>query len=152
MNGDNTPQETPKAKNLMPPWQPGQSGNPDGRPKNSRNKTTLMLEALFEGEAEEIARKAVELAKAGDGPVLRAMLDRLSPPRKDSPITLDLPNIETAADTKAASAAVLAAVAAGNINPSEGQAVMALLTAHRAIVETEELEARIAALEAKGGK
>lgn len=132
------------------PFKPGQSGNPDGRPKNSRNKTTLMLEALFEGEAEEIAKKAVELAKAGDGPVLRAMLDRLAPPRKDSPVTLDLPSIETAADTKAASAAVLAAVAAGDINPSEGQAVMALLTAHRAIVETEELEARIAALEAKG--
>jgi len=129
------------------PFEPGRSGNPAGRPKGSRNATTLMIEALFDGEAEEIARKAVELAKAGDGPVLRAMLDRLVPPRKDSPISLELPSIETAADTKAASAAILAAVAAGEINPSDGQSVMALLTAHRAIVETEELEARIRALE-----
>lgn len=132
------------------PFQAGQSGNPFGRPKNSRNETTRLLEALFEGEGEEIVRKAIEMAKSGDGPILRAMLDRLVPARKDAPISFDLPSVETAAETKQASAAILTAVATGEIAPSEGQTVMALLTAHRAIVETEELEARIAALEARG--
>jgi hypothetical protein len=131
------------------PFQPGQSGNPDGRPKGSRNATTRALEALLDGESEDLVRKAVELAKGGDGPVLRAMLDRLVPPRKESPIALDLPEVVTAPDAKAASSAVLAAVAAGTITPGEGQAMMALLNTHRAIVETEELEARIAALEAR---
>ena len=32
--------------------QKGVSGNPSGRPKGSRHKTTLAVEALFEGEAE----------------------------------------------------------------------------------------------------
>jgi hypothetical protein len=131
------------------PFQPGQSGNPDGRPKGSRNATTRALEALLDGESEELVRKAVELAKGGDGPVLRAMLDRLVPPRKESPIALDLPAVETASDATAASSAVLAAVADGTITPGEGQAMMALLNTHRAIVETEELEARISALEAR---
>jgi hypothetical protein len=41
-DGETTPKETPKAARpqLMPPWQPGQSGNPAGRPKGSRNKLT----------------------------------------------------------------------------------------------------------------
>jgi len=38
------------------PFQKGQSGNPAGRPPGSRNKKTLVLEALLEGEAEGIAR------------------------------------------------------------------------------------------------
>jgi hypothetical protein len=34
-DGDNTPG---KYRGLMPPWQPGKSGNPRGRPLGSRNK------------------------------------------------------------------------------------------------------------------
>jgi len=36
--GDVTPEKTPKKKssNLAPPWRPGQSGNPAGRPKGAR--------------------------------------------------------------------------------------------------------------------
>ena len=48
-------------------FEPGQSGNPAGRPKGSRNRSTLVLEAIFEGEAEKLSRKAIELALDGDG-------------------------------------------------------------------------------------
>ena len=146
----NTPEKAPRGGKLRPAWKPGQSGNPNGRPKGSLNATTRMVQALLDGDAEEIVRKAIELAKAGDGPVLRAVLERLAPARKDNPVTLALPAVETAADAKAASSAVLSAVATGEITPAEGQSVMALLSAHRAIVETVDLEARIAALEARG--
>lgn len=47
------------------------------------------------------------------------------------------------------SAAVLSAVGAGEISPDEAGRVMALLTAHKNIVETGDLERRIAALEVK---
>jgi Family of unknown function (DUF5681) len=43
-------------------FQPGQSGNPAGKPKGTRNKTTLAVEALPDGEAETLTRKAIELA------------------------------------------------------------------------------------------
>src|SRR5215213_3204066 len=109
------------------PFEPGQSGNPCGRPRGSRNETTRLVESLLDGEAEEITRKAIELAKNGDGPVLRALLERLAPARKDAPISFELPPINSVADAKAASAAVLTAVAAGEISPGEGQSVMALL-------------------------
>jgi hypothetical protein len=45
-------------------FQKGQSGNPSGRPAGSRNKATLALDALLDGEGEAITRKAIELAKA----------------------------------------------------------------------------------------
>lgn len=130
-------------------FRPGQSGNPNGRPPGSRNVVTRLVEELFEGEAEEITRKAIELAKAGDGPVLRLVLERLAPARKHAPISFELPPIDTAADAKAASSAVLAAVAAGDISPGEAGAVMGLLVSHKMIVEATDFEARLSALETR---
>lgn len=76
-------------------------------------------------------------------------LDRIAPPRKDAPISFALPPISTAADTVTASSALLRAVAGGEVTPDEAGRVMALLSAHKALVEAGDLEARIAALEAK---
>jgi tellurite resistance protein len=66
-------------------------------------------------------------------------------------VSFALPPIKTAADTVTASASLLEAVAAGEVTPDEAGRVMALLTAHKSLVEAGELEGRIAALEAKGG-
>src|SRR5665213_366817 len=64
--------EKARQKQVATRFKKGQSGNPAGKPKGTRNATTRMLEALLAGEAEEITRKAIEMAKAGDGPALRA--------------------------------------------------------------------------------
>lgn len=102
----------------------------------------------MEGQHEALTKKAIEAALGGDMVALRLCLERLAPPRKDSPIAINLPTIAKVSDTAEASAAVLSAVGAGEITPSEAGAIMALLTAHKSIVETAELEGRIAALEA----
>ena len=127
---------------------PFQPGNP-GRPKGARHRATRAIEALLEGEAEDITRKAIELAKEGDGPALRLCLERIAPPRKDSPITIQLPAVESAADAKAASAAVVTAMAEGEVTPDEAARVMGVLLSHKQIIETADLEARIAALEGR---
>lgn len=44
----------------------GQSGNPAGRPRGARNSATLAAEALLDGEAEALTRKAIQMALAGD--------------------------------------------------------------------------------------
>jgi hypothetical protein len=59
----------------------------------SRNRTTLAVEALLDGEAETLTRKAIELAKAGDLAALRVCLDRIAPPRKDRPVLFELPPV-----------------------------------------------------------
>ena len=131
------------------PFQSGVSGNPGGKPLGTRHRVTRAIEELLEGEADALTRKAIEKALEGDMAALRLCLDRLAPPRKDSPISITLPTVKSIADTLEASAALLAAVSSGEITPDEGGRVMALLAAHRAIVETVDLEQRIAQLEAQ---
>jgi hypothetical protein len=50
---------------------PPSGGSPRGRPKGTRNKTTIAIETLLEGAAEALTRKLVETALAGDGVALR---------------------------------------------------------------------------------
>ena len=139
--------DTPLKKQRGKPFQPGQSGNPKGRPKGARCKATLAAQALLDGEAEALTRKAVELALEGDLTALRLCLERIVPPRKDSPVKVTLPTLESAADIPTVTNALLEAVARGELTPSEAQAVAGLVEAHRKALETEELERRIAALE-----
>lgn len=121
-------------------------GNP-GRPQGARHKATRAALALLDGEAEALTRKAVDMALSGDGAALRLCLDRIAPPRRDAPVTFDLPRMETARDAAKAAGAVLDAVATGNLTPTEGAHIMALVETYRRTLETSELEARVAALE-----
>jgi hypothetical protein len=86
------------------PFQKGESGNLAGRPRGARNRTTVLLENLLAEGGEAIARKAIELAKAGEIAALRMCLDRLLSVRKDEPVVFDLPPLDTAADSVAAAA------------------------------------------------
>jgi Family of unknown function (DUF5681) len=43
---------------FMTIFKPGESGNPAGKPKGARNKVTLAIEALLDGEAEALTRKS----------------------------------------------------------------------------------------------
>ena len=89
---------------------PFERGNP-GKPKGARHRVTVAAETLLEGEAEAITRKAIELAKSGDGPALRLCMDRIYPARKDRPVRFRLPPLEKVGDAVAANAALVGAVA-----------------------------------------
>ena len=121
-----------------------------GKPKGTRHKATQAVLALLDGEAEALTRQAVTMALDGDGVALRLCLERIAPPRRDAPVQFDLPRIETARDAAKAAGAVLEAVAEGDLTPTEGAHIMALVETYRRTLETSELEARVAALE--GGK
>lgn len=123
-------------------------GNP-GKPKGARNRATQMLEALFEGEAEEIGRAALEAAKGGDVQAMKLILDRLAPARKTRHIAIELPRIETAADLLSAQGVVVEAMAGGQITPDEATEIGKVLEYIGAAIERRDLEARIAALEAR---
>ena len=71
--GDLHPQMPSRA-----PGRPFQKGN-GGRRPGSRNRTSLVAEALLKGEETELVRKAIELAKAGDTQMLKFLLDRILP-------------------------------------------------------------------------
>ena len=125
----------------------GQSGNPRGRPKGSRNATTIALETLLDGQATVLTQKAINLALAGDMTALRLCLDRILPARKDRPVSFPLPPIETAQDAAATVSSVLAAVAAGEITPADAGEISKLIEAYVKAFETTELAERLERLE-----
>ncbi|QRM32083.1 hypothetical protein JO965_21110 [Microvirga sp. VF16] len=123
-------------------------GNP-GRPKGSRNKATLALEALLDGEAEALTRKAVEMALDGDTTAMRLVMDRIMPPRKDRPVMFALPKLETPADAVKASAALVEAVASGDLTPSEAEDLSRLVDRFIRAVEATDILERLESLEAE---
>lgn len=123
-------------------------GNP-GRPKGSRHKVTVAAQRLLEKDGRALARKAIELALAGDTTALKLCIDRICPPRKDAPVRFDLPEIGNAEDAATAAAAILTAVSDSELTPAEGAQVMALVDSFRRVLETSEIERRLAHLEEK---
>jgi hypothetical protein len=103
--------DTPRGR----PFEKGKSGNPTGRPLGARNRTTIAAEALLDGEAEALTRKAVELALSGDMNALRLCLDRLIPPRREPPLDIEVRKLESIHDARYAVADIIAAAAAGKI-------------------------------------
>ena len=130
----------------------GQSGNPAGRPRGSRNKATILLQNLLAGDAEAIARKAIDMAKAGDIAAIRICMDRLAPARKHDPIVCELPPLAKAADTVAAVGTIVAAVAAGDLMPSEAAHLAKVIDLYLRALATTSFEERLAKLESAASK
>jgi hypothetical protein len=130
---------------------PFQKGN-CGRPKGSRNKATLTAEALLDGEVEKLTRKAVDMALAGDTTAMRLCLERIVPPRKDKPVTFDMPKLESTADAVRVMAAIVEEVAKGTITPLEAHELTKLIETFTRSLETHDLAQRIARLEAAGDR
>lgn len=93
---------------------PFAKGNP-GRPEGARHRVTLAAEALLDGEAEALTRKAIDLALAGDTIALRLCLDRILPPRRERAVVFSFPPLRSAAEMATAMATITEAAAAGEI-------------------------------------
>ena len=128
-------------------WKPGESGNPRGKPKGTRNRATMMVLSLMEAGAKEITLAVVGAAKAGDLTAAKMVIERLAPPMRERLITIDLPDVQTAQGIAAAQAAILQSAASDEITPSEAATLAGVVEMRRRALETEELERRIGALE-----
>ncbi|HSY84936.1 MAG TPA: DUF5681 domain-containing protein, partial [Verrucomicrobiae bacterium] len=125
------------------------SGNPAGRPRGSRNQSTLAAEVLLEGEAEALTRRAIELALEGDTTALKLCLERIVPQRKSRAVCFDLPSIERVEDLGRAIGSVLQAVSSGRLLLDEAAALVGMMESKRRVMETIDLEQRLRALESE---
>jgi hypothetical protein len=107
-------------------WGKGTSGNPAGRPRGSRNKSTLIMEQLLADNAEQLMQKAIADALEGDRHAMNLCL-RLFPRRTEPAISFELGPTDTFEQNKAAISNVLKAVASGQVPPYEAQAIMNML-------------------------
>jgi hypothetical protein len=128
------------------PFQPGNRLG-RGRPAGSRNRATLILDALAEGEAEMLLRTVLEQAKDGDTRAAEMVLARVWPVRRGRPVTLSLPPIRGAVDVVAALGAVADAMAIGELTLEEASAAAGVIEANRRAVETADLDERLRRLE-----
>ena len=128
----------------------GISGNPRGRPPGSTNKIQSLSQDLINDHAPEIIAKAIELAlDFEDIRAVKFLLDRLVPPKRSQPITLDLPKTRTPKELLAAFDEVESSLRCGEITADEFQMVMHFLETKRRVIEEVDLVERISKLETR---
>ena len=84
-----------------------------GRPKGLRNKATIAIESLLQGQAEALTQTAVTKALEGDSVALRLCVERIAPAPKDYPVLFSLPKMNNALDASEAAGIMLTAVSEG---------------------------------------
>ena len=126
-------------------WQPGQTGNPKGRPPGQSEITRLR--ASLAGDVPDILAGLVMAAKGGDVQAARLVLERILPPIKaiEQAVELQLPSGGT---LTAQGHAVLSAVAMGELAPGQGAALLGAIGTLARVTEIDEIEARLSKLEA----
>ena len=126
-------------------WKPGQSGNPRGRPPGAGE--VAKLRAAIAGQVPAIIQSLTTAAIGGDVGAARLILERVLPPLKaaEQAQALHLPDGTLTTQGRA----VLAAVAAGELAPGQGAALLASIGTLARVVEVDELARRLDVLEAK---
>jgi hypothetical protein len=135
-------------------FQPGQSGNPNGRPKGTRNKHVVLAEELLKAECESILRKLIQLAENGDVTAIKVCLERALPVRRLWAGKVEFNGeITSAQDAVAASSRVITACAAGELSGSEALDLQRLIANHASLIslaaehnELRELKEQVEAL------
>ena len=127
------------------PWKKGQSGNPKGRKPGSGE--VAKLRAALKPHLPAVLKKLAAQAKEGDVQAIKLLLERTVPPYKQTTepvIIAALADAETPTDK---AKAVIDAIADGQLPPDIGAGLLAALGNVVRIIELDELERRIAALE-----
>jgi hypothetical protein len=127
----------------------GESGNPKGKPRGARHKTTELAYAMMEGGLKAVLEQVVERAKSSDMLACRMIIDKIIPNQKDRTVAIDLPTIATLDGVGRAQSEILQAVVDGDITTNEGERISSIVEARRRVIETVELEARISELEGR---
>lgn len=132
---------------------PGHGGLPGaGRPKGKSQSE--LVRHLIEPHREALITRALELTKSDDpfaaANALRICLERLAPAPKQESEKVEIPGLAQAATFAGKCDAVIRAVSEGEISAEAGERVLRLLDVYRKAHETDELQRRIAALEAGG--
>jgi hypothetical protein len=131
-------------------WKPGVSGNPSGKPRGTKSKSTQLMDAMFgknPADLRAIVAKTVESAKAGKPWAVELILARLWPVPKGRAVTFPMADIVSVADIGRAFAGLWAAVSQGLLTPDEATQLGALLKDHASALESSEIERRLRDLE-----
>jgi hypothetical protein len=105
------------------------------------------VQSLLEGKAEDVARKVLEMAQAGNIRALRMCLDRIAPAPKYRPGSCELPPLENPADTVKAMAKIAEAVAIGDLAPCEAISMAKVVETYIHALQAKAFDERLAKVE-----
>lgn len=125
-------------------FKPGQSGNPKGKPKGSKDKRTAYRE-LFENESEGLIQKVIDLARSGDTTCLKMCIDRIVSPYRARDQKIKLDDLTGSLTEKGEK--IIEAMGQGEVSPSDASSMLTALAAQVKILEVDELIKRIEKLE-----
>lgn len=125
----------------------GQSGNPQGKAKGTKNRATLAAEQVLQSDLDNICHKLIEEALNGNIQAIRLVLDRVLPVKRDRDINIRLPKLQTTDDAVKAMSLIIESVSCGNITPSEGEAMSKVVDAFVKAIQVYEVEKRVVKLE-----
>lgn len=128
----------PKKKPRGRPFEPGVSGNYAGRPKGSRNRTTIWRERLQEGDAEAATQAVVDAARMGDMAAARVILQPLLPRPRDRAFEYELPPLRTIQEVADAMGQIIADIAEGELTIAEGEKLTRILERQVLILRAQE--------------
>ena len=130
------------------PFEPGNKVG-RGRPRGSRNKTSLLAQEMLQSQAPAIVNKCLELALEGDAVALRLCLERVAPVRRIRPVNLGSVPTSTVAELSQASDIVLRKVISGELTILEARGMAQLIADRRKVLLLEEEEKRFLRMQAQ---
>lgn len=126
----------------MAKYQPGQSGNPSGRPRGKL--PGAKLRASIEKRGDEIVQGVIDAALAGDMVAAKALLDRICPALKAQAAAITLPVSDSLAEQ---GNAIIEATMTGRLAPDIGTALITALSNQIKIVEMQDMAERLQRIE-----
>ena len=128
-------------------WQPGQSGNPKGRPPGRGD--SALLRASIQSHLPQVIDMLVNKALDGDTNAASLLLSRGLAPLKPEEVNYIFPMGQHSLSGQGMQ--VLETVASGDLPVSQGTAIVGALGALSKLAQVDDLIARISALEARQG-
>jgi Family of unknown function (DUF5681) len=123
-------------------FKPGQSGNPNGRPKD-KTPATLIRKSIADG-LPEIIKALIAKAKEGDVAAAKVLLDRVCPALKPQALPISL---RVNGGLVEQGDEVIRATLAGEIPPDIGSQLIAALSNQGKLIDLEELADRLKRIE-----
>jgi hypothetical protein len=105
-------------------FQPGQSGNPAGRPPGSRNKATITREQELAERAAKAVRHIIDWASRGNAVAMRIVGEWARPSGTNRSPALELPPVTCSDDAQIALDTVLVAFGDGGLTSREFPVVL----------------------------
>ena len=127
-------------------FQPGQSGNPNGRPRSDKTKYADMRR-LLEENAMPVIERLLASALEGDMAACKLVIERVCAPRRSNTVAFNLPKISDIQTARDAISYIIEAQTTGVLSIDEADSLVKSVRSFIEVSELADIEARLKKIE-----